>query len=200
MEKGRPSRYSPAYPREIIEERKSTLYSEIGRVADELAMAYDRQMEKDENPKVWLIQGMDNIVAKTLEMMGRAKHDVKLMGSLYSPHEMELLKKQIALVRQRGVEVRIITRPRIKSSEGEVDIIGSLLAVTPDIRKSKSPYIKNVIIDDREMLIMYSRVVDGITDVSNVVAIWVTSPSVASYMASNFNMIWNAKKPTDGGH
>ncbi len=98
------------------------------------------------------------------------------------------------MAKKRGVDVRIITRPRIKSSDGDVDIIKSLLSVTPDMKKSKSPYIKNVIIDDKEMLIMYSRVVDGITDVDNVVAIWVSNASVASYMASNFNMIWNAKK------
>ena len=199
VEKGRPSIYTPAYPREIMEDRKSALYSEIDRVADGLAMAYDRQME-EENPKVWLIQGMDNIIVRTTEMIGRAKHDVKLLGSLYSPREMEPLKKQIAAARQRGVEVRIISRPKNRSSEGEVHIIKSLLAVTPDVKKSNSPYIKNVIVDDRELLIMYSRVVDGVTDVNNVVAIWVSNASVASYMASNFNVIWNAKKPIGNGH
>jgi hypothetical protein len=80
-----------------------------------------------------------------------------------------------------------------------VDIVKSLLPVTSDIKKSKSPYIKNVIIDDKELLIMYSRVVDGITDVDNVVAIWVSNASVASYMGSNFNMIWNSKSRVKGG-
>ena len=198
VEKGRPSIYTPVYPREAIEDRKSRLYSEIDEVADQLTMAYERQME-EENPKVWLIQGMDNIISKTSEMMGRAKHEIKLMGSLYSPGEMETLKKQILMAKKRGVEVRIITRPKIKSSEGVVDIIKALLPVTTDIKKSKSPFIKNVIIDDREMLIMYSRVVDGVTDVDSVVAIWVANTSVASYMGSNFNMIWNSKSPVRDG-
>jgi len=198
VEKGRPSIYTPVYPRDIIEDRKASLYSEIDEVSGRLAMAYDRQME-EENPKVWLIQGMDNIITKTGEMIGRAKHDVKLLGSLYSPREIEPLKKQIMAARQRGVEVRIITRPKNRSSEGEVDIIKSLLPVTPDVKKSNSPYIKNVIVDDRELLIMYSRVSEGVTDVDNVVAIWVSNASVASYMASNFNLMWNAKKPIDGG-
>ena len=198
VEKGRPSIYTPAYPREVIEDRKSALYSEIDVVADQLTMAYERQME-EENPRVWLIQGIDNIISKTSEMMGRAKHEIKLMGSLYSPREMEPLKEQIVQAKNRGVDVRIITRPTIKSSDGVVDIVKSLLPVTSDIKKSKSPYIKNVIIDDKELLIMYSRVVDGITDVDNVVAIWVANTSVASYMGSNFNMIWNSKSRVKGG-
>lgn len=198
VEKGRPSIYTPAYPREVIEDRKSALYSEIDVVADQLTMAYERQME-EENPRVWLIQGIDNIISKTSEMMGRAKHEIKLMGSLYSPREMEPLKEQIVQAKNRGVDVRIITRPTIKSSDGVVDIVKSLLPVTSDIKKSKSPYIKNVIIDDKELLIMYSRVVDGITDVDNVVAIWVSNASVASYMGSNFNMIWNSKSRVKGG-
>ena len=198
VEKGRPSIYTPAYPREVIEDRKSALYSEIDVVADQLTMAYERQME-EENPRVWLIQGIDNIISKTSEMMSRAKHEIKLMGSLYSPREMEPLKEQIVQAKNRGVDVRIITRPTIKSSDGVVDIVKSLLPVTSDIKKSKSPYIKNVIIDDKELLIMYSRVVDGITDVDNVVAIWVANTSVASYMGSNFNMIWNSKSRVKGG-
>jgi len=197
VEKGRPSIYTPADPREAIEDRKSALYSEIDQVANQLTMAYDRQME-EENPKVWLIQGMDNIIAKTGEMMGRARREIKLLGSLYSPREMEPLKKEILLAKKRGVDVRIITRPTIKSSEGAVDIIKALLPVTSDIKKSASPFLKNVIIDDREMLIMYSRVIEGVTDVDNVVAIWVANTSVASYMGSNFNMIWNSKKPVKG--
>jgi sugar-specific transcriptional regulator TrmB len=192
VEKGRPSIYTPAYPREIIEERKSVLYSEIDDVANQLAMTYDQLMEED-NTKVLFIRGVDNIVSKTAEMMGRARHDIMLMGSLYSPREMEPLKNEILKAKKRGVNVRIITRPAIRSSSGDVKIIKSLLSVTPDIKKSRSPYLKNVIIDDREILIMYSRVVDGITDVDNVVAIWVPNASVASYMSSNFNMIWNAK-------
>ncbi|WP_174590750.1 hypothetical protein [Methanocella conradii] len=59
--------------------------------------------------------------------------------------------------------------------------------------------MKTLIIDDREMLIMYSRVVDGVIDIGNVVAILVSNASVASYMASNFNVMWNAKKPSASG-
>jgi len=197
VEKGRPSIYTPAYPREMIEERKSALFSEIDDVANHLTIAYDQQME-EENPKVLLIRGIDTIMVKTGEMMGRARHDIMLMGSLYAPQEMEPLKKDILKAKKRGVNVRIISRPKIKTSDGDVDIIRSLLSATVDVKKSKSPYIKNVIVDEKEMLIMYSRVVNGITDVDNVVAIWVPNASVASYMASNFEMIWKAKSAVGG--
>ncbi len=96
-------------------------------------------------------------------------------------------------------QVRIITRPAIRPSEDEIKIIKSLLSVASDIKKSRSSYVKTLIIDDREMLIMYSRVVDGVIDIGNVVAILVSNASVASYMASNFNVMWNAKKPSASG-
>jgi sugar-specific transcriptional regulator TrmB len=197
-EKGRPSIYTAVHPLDVIEGRKSALYSEIDGVADRLAMAFERKIEED-IPKVRLIEGIDDIILKMSEMMGRAKHDIKLMGSLYLPREIEALKKQILMAKKRGVGVRIITRPAIRSSEGEVKIIKSLLSVASDIKKSRSSYVKTLIIDDREMLIMYSRVVDGVIDVGNVVAIWVSNASVASYMASNFNVMWNAKKPLASG-
>lgn len=195
-EKGRPTIYTPRYPREIIEERKSSLYSEIDEVSNQLTITYDQLMEK-ENPKVWLIRGIENITSKTMEMMDRAKQGIMLMGALYSPGEIEPLKKHILMAKKRGVSVRIITRPTMRSSAGVVEIVKSLLPVTTDIKISRPPYIKNVIIDDREILVVYSRVEEGVTDLDNMVAIWVSNTSVASYMASNFNLMWDASSAVD---
>lgn len=195
VEKGRPNLYTPRYPREVIEERRSALYSEVDEVANQLTMTYDQLMDK-ENPKVWLIRGYENIISKTTEMMDRAKHGIMMMGALYSPQELEPLQKHILMAKKRGVSVRIVTRPTMRSSQGDVEIVKALLPVTTDIKIAPhSPYIKNVIIDEREILVVYSRVEDGITDLDNVVAIWVSNASVASYMASNFNLMWDTSSP-----
>jgi sugar-specific transcriptional regulator TrmB len=195
-ERGRPITYTPRYPKEVIDEKRSSLYYDLDEVSNQLTMTYDRLMEQ-ENPKVWLIRGYDNIISKSTEMIDRAKQEVMMMGALYSPQEIEPLKKHILMAKKRGVNVRIITRPTIKSSSGDVEIIKSLLPVTTDIKASRSPYIKNVIIDHRELLVEYSHVEGGVTDLENVVAIWISNTSVASYMASNFNLMWDTLGTAD---
>jgi len=196
VEKGRPSIYSPKYPKEIIEDRKDVLYSEIDDVSNQLTMTYDHLMEK-ENPKVWLIRGIDNIISKTIEMMDRARQRIMLYGTLYSPKEIEPIRKQIIKAKERGISVRIITRAVIETNEGEIDVVRSFLPVTADIAIAGPPCLKFVLIDNRETLIVFSRVDGKISDLNNVVAIWVSNSSVASYVASNFNMTWNASNSID---
>lgn len=194
VEKGRPILYSPRYPREIVEERKALLYSDVDNLSNELAMTYDRLMEK-ESPKVWMIRGVDRITAKVEEMMGRARQSVMLHGTLYLPGEIEMLKGEIARVKKNGVSVRIITRGKLSLKDHEIDIVGAFLPVTADIRISGPPILKYLMIDDREMLMMFSRVDGNVVDLESVIAIWIPNASVTQYNVSNFNQSWETARP-----
>jgi hypothetical protein len=55
--------------------------------------------------------------------------------------------------------------------------------------------MKNIIIDDREVLWAYSHVDNCIADVDNLVGIWVSNPSTTSYLLSNFNHFWDICDP-----
>jgi hypothetical protein len=43
---------------------------------------------QNENPKVSIIRGIDNITMKTIDMMGRAKSEIFSFGSLYFPEDI----------------------------------------------------------------------------------------------------------------
>ena len=47
VEQGRPIIYSPRYPKEVLEERRTLLCSEIDHCSNELALMYDRQIGKE---------------------------------------------------------------------------------------------------------------------------------------------------------
>lgn len=193
VERGRPLTYKVRHPREAIGERKSLLYADVDYASTELSRVHERHAEK-EAPKVWLIRGMDNIVSRTLDMMGRAKHDISLLGAIYSPEEIERLKSQISRARKKGISVRIITRHRIRLKEGSIDLVKAFAPAVPDIKLLKTPFIKFVV-DGRETLIMFSNVVDDVPDMDNVVAIWTPNKDVATLMQSNFNMMWDVAEP-----
>ncbi len=194
VERGRPLTYKVRHPREAIEERKSALYADVDYASTELARVHERHMVK-EAPRVWLIRGMDNITSRTLDMMDRAKHDISLLGAIYSPEEIERLKHEIARARKKGISVRIITRPKIRLKEGNLDLVRAFSPAVPDIKLLKTPFIKFVVVDGREILIMFSNVVNDVPDLENVVAIWTPNKDVASLMQSNFNMMWDVAEP-----
>jgi sugar-specific transcriptional regulator TrmB len=194
VQKGRPLVYKAIDPRRSIEERKAALYSDVDYATTELSRVFDRHFDKDA-PKVWLIRGIDNILSRTIDMIGRAKYDIVLLGAIYAPDEIEQLKKQMSKARKKGISVRIITRPKILLKDGELDLIEAFKPVVPDIKILKTPFIKFVVIDGKEILIMFSRVSDNIPDLGNVVAIWTPNSDVASLMQSNFNLMWEMAEP-----
>ena len=121
----------------------------------------------------------------------RAKHSVMLLGALYFEDKLEQMKKQLAYARKRGVNIRVITRKSIKFRGGEINPAEELASVVPEIKITGPEYSKFVITDDREVLIIYSRIEGDIPDVDSTIAIWIPNTSVASIQASMFNAIWN---------
>ncbi len=63
--------------------------------------------------------------------------------------------------------------------------------VISEIKISGPTFSKFVIIDDKELLIIFSKVEDDVLDIDNTIAIWIPNVSIASYQASIFNGIWN---------
>jgi HTH-type transcriptional regulator, sugar sensing transcriptional regulator len=192
VEHTRPITYTAKYPKEILGEQKAAFDTEIDETSNELSMLYDKLMDK-ENPKVWLLRGMDNITVKILDMIGRAKKSVMLLGALYSEKELETIKDPLASAKKKGLIVHAISRQSIMLAEGDLDIVKSLTPVVSEIKIGGPEFSKFVIIDDREMLIMYSKINGNIPDMDSTIAIWIPNASVASYQASTFNAIWNGK-------
>ncbi len=193
-ERGRPLLYKPRYPKEAIEERKLLLYADAEYASSELSSIYDRHVDKDA-PKVWVLRGMDNIVAKIQDMMVRAKSDIALLGALYSEEEIRRVRKYIVSARKRGISVRIITRPKVVLKQGHIDLVEELSPVVPDMKLLPTPFIKFVVVDGQEILIVFSKVVDDIPDPDNIIAIWTPNHEISSFMQSNFNTMWDVASP-----
>lgn len=194
VERGRPLKYRPRRPRDAIDDRKSLLYSDVEYAASELSSVYERHIDR-ESPKVWLVRGMDGISERISDMMARAKHDIVLLGALYSPAEIARITTGLDRARKRGVHVRIITRRHIELKDRDIDLVEALSGAAPEIRLYKTPFIKFVVIDGREILIMFSKVTDDVPDVENAIAIWTPNGEVATLMQSNFNLMWDAANP-----
>lgn len=186
----RPMLFSAQDPRSIIDKKRSDLFSEIDSVSSELSMMYDQQIKK-EMPKVWLIHGKKNITAKSLDMVSKARKSVMMLGDLYFPEEVQSLKSIILKAKKNQISFRIITGDSIKTSEGEINLVKSFEDIQPEMIISGKPPIKYVVVDEKELLIMFPKISEDILDLDKVVALWIPSQVVASSMADMFNVRWN---------
>ena len=190
VDHGRPMLFTARDPRNIIDEHRSTLFTEIDSLLSEMSMMYDQQIKK-EIPKVWLIHGKDNITAKLLDMVSKARKNVMMLGDIYFPEEVESLKSMIQKAKKNSISFRIIASGVIKTSEGEIDLIKAFAEVQPEMITSEKPPIKYIIVDEKELLIVFPKIHEDILDLNKVVALWIPSPVVASSMVDMFNIRWN---------
>ena len=190
VDQGRPMLFTARDPRGIIDERRSNLFTEIDSLSSEMSMMYDQQIKK-EIPKVWLIHGKDNITAKSLDMVSKARKSVMMTGDLYFPEEVESLKSTIPKAKRNGISFRIIAGGVVKTSEGNIDLVKAFAEIQPDMIISGKPPIKYVVVDEKELLIMFPKIHENILDLNKVVALWIPSPVVAASMTDMFNMRWN---------
>jgi sugar-specific transcriptional regulator TrmB len=156
-------------------------------------MTYDHVLE-NEIPKVRIIHCLDTLIQLTAEIMSSAKKRIMMMGSLYFPDELDIIKDQIIKAKDRGVSVRIITTPSIKLKDKQFNIIKNLSESINDIKIGHPYFIKAILVDDRETLLMISRVQDEVPDIDNVFAIFISNNSLASYFSSVFDMDWKNLK------
>lgn len=124
-------------------------------------------------------------------MVSKAKKSVMMVGDLYFPEEVESLNSIILKAKKNRISFRIISGDIIKTSEGEINLVKSLADVHPEMIISGKPPIKYVIVDEKELLMMFPKITEDILDLDKVVALWIPSPAVASSMSDMFNMRWN---------
>lgn len=183
IERTRPANVKPRHPKEIINEHKLRFNSELDEISNELSMVYDDMLEENIT-KIRVIRSPEKIVQITQNVMEKAKNKIVIMGSLYLPNGINLVKDQISKAKQRGVSVRVIS----EEFNRECNDFNYLNDFHSKIGCEK--YIKNIIVDDKESIIMIAKIENDIPDINSIIILWITSPFVTSYISSIFDGEW----------
>lgn len=191
VEGKRPLLYRAVPPKDIMEEKKKGLVSKVDDAKRELVSVHEGRVER-EVPKIWLVRGSRNVIAKTGEILRRTQDNVSMLGSLYLPGEMEMLEDIAPQLDSRGVEMRIMCREIITRAGEEVRLGEELSRLTPHLKTIDTPLIRFNIVDGKEMMIIFSLAVEDGADIDNVLALWMPGSEVASLMQSNFDMVWDS--------
>jgi sugar-specific transcriptional regulator TrmB len=138
-----------------------------------------------------MVRGPQNIAVRVGDMLRRARDEVLLLGALYTPEELEAMKKAAPDLCRRGVRVRALTSPSIVTAAGTVDLIEELRPLTEEVRTIPAPMIKFIVADGRDIMIMFSPVIGEVPDVAGSVAIWMPRSEVAAQMRDNFYLVWD---------
>jgi sugar-specific transcriptional regulator TrmB len=213
VSKGKPSTYTPRYPKEVIEQRATLLCAELDQCANNLTLLYDRQIE-NEAVNALFMRGFDSISAKMMEMMDRAKRSITIVGSFLSTLEIARLNQKVVKAKKKDVSVRIIIHPPKAS-----DIVKAFLPVKNHVRLFVAPFegflppiealssfddysdppprfARQVIVDRRELLIAIVRTDERVPNLDSAIAMWMSNASFAQYIAdlTMFDRVWEVSE------
>ncbi|MEM4188337.1 MAG: TrmB family transcriptional regulator [Candidatus Hadarchaeum sp.] len=179
---GRPSRYRPKDPAEVVKivktEEEKRLKEAGEALLKELEPLYSRRAEV-KRPDVWVIRGGKNILTKIGEMLARAEIEV-LLSLPNVPQEISGLKSYLSLLEAKQIPVRILASKKLNLRSLE-------LPRKLEIKKRENLFGGGVVVDGQEVLLILGS---G----SELLGIWSDEIGLAKFAKEYFEYLWKDSK------
>lgn len=187
---GRPLRFRVVSPTEVFEKAKKQMLKDMEKAEAELEVIYENRLPKVPAP-VWLIRGPEKIMKKEVEIVRRARTSLFIFGGLMFKNEISALKPHLEKAAERGVALRILARSYSVIDGERIDILGELEGLKCELKSFQLPYIKGLVRDGEEMIIIFCKL-EGESAVSQTaIAIWNQYPEFIRTVEGIYNNMWD---------
>lgn len=188
--RGKPLKYSVVPPQEVFERSRREIIGELDEGESELKTIYENQIPKFQAP-IWLIYGTEKIVKKEIEIISRAKDTLHIATGIMFKDEIEILVENIQKSLKRGVQTRIITAPYSITDGEKIEVLKVLNNLDCEVKTFKIPYVKVIIRDKREMLLVFSKFSDGSVLSQTAIGVWNQYTEFVETIADLYNLVWS---------
>jgi len=104
--------------------------------------------------------------------------------------EIPKLNESIQKALKRGVQTRIISAPYGITDEEKINIFTELSKLDCEIKTFQIPYIKAVIRDKKEMLLVFSKFQEGSVISQTAIGVWNQYTEFVETIADLYNLVW----------
>jgi len=182
IEKGKPLRYHVIAPREIIANSRKRINEILKTAEKELTEIYEDRISEIPAP-IWLIHGQNKIIKKELEILSRAKKDIKIRAGFLFKGETEKLIETLKKLERRSVDVKIMTNSNLINKNIFDD----------KIKFTRVPPIKMIVRDSQEMMWVFARFREDSSIIpESAIGVWNQYQEIAKNYAEIFDSIWNS--------
>jgi len=194
VERGRPLHYRAGHPAETFRAAKEKLLGSLEPAESELMTMYDAG-EHLGSASMWVLHGQQAIEERVREMLQRTREEVTIFGGLYFPGEPRRLLPLLQELKNRGVQVRVITRDSVTVDGQVVDIAGPFSALGSSLQAAPVPLpvVKFAVVDSRELVLTLVSFEGEDAISSTAMGIWNTYPEMTNMVGSMFSMMWKSR-------
>lgn len=187
--RGKPLIYRVVPPQDVFEKSRGKIKEELDEAESEVINIYESQISKSPAP-IWLIYGPDKIIKKELEIIGRAKSTLHIAAGFMFHEEVEKLNDALTKSLKRGVQTRIISAPYSITDGEKIDISAGIKKLDCEIKTFQIPFIKAIIRDKKEMLLIFCKFKDGSVISQTAIGVWNQYTEFVETITDLYNLIW----------
>ena len=187
--RGKPLIYRVVPPQDVFEKSRMKIKEELDDAESEVINIYESQISKSPAP-IWLIYGPDKIVKKELEIIGRAKSTLHIAAGFMFNEEVEKLNESLNKSLKRGVQTRIIAAPYSITDGKKICISEDIKKLDCEIKTFQIPFIKVIIRDKKEMLLIFCKFNDGNVISQTAIGVWNQYTEFVETITDLYNLVW----------
>jgi sugar-specific transcriptional regulator TrmB len=187
--RGKPLIYRVVPPQDVFEKSRMKIKEELDEAESEVINIYESQISKSPAP-IWLIYGSDKIIKKELEIIGRAKSTLHIAAGFMFHEEIEKLNDSLTKSLYRGVQTRIIAAPYSITDGKKIEISEDIKKLDCEIKTFQIPFIKAIIRDKKEMLLIFCKFKDGSVISQTAIGVWNQYNEFVETITDLYNLVW----------
>ncbi len=188
--RGKPLKYSVVPPQEVFKKVRMEIKEEIDEAELEVKNIYESHISKSPAP-IWLIYGADKIVKKEIEIIGRAQDTLHIAAGFMFHGELEKINVALHKSLKKGVQTRVIAAPYNITDEERIDISEGLNELDCQIKTLQIPFIKAIIRDKKEMMLIFSKFEDEGVISQTAIGVWNQYTEFVETITDLYNLVWN---------
>lgn len=194
--KGRPNIYKAVAPYEIFKKYKKEIITTLDESEIELSEIYENSLSQLPAP-IWLVSGYKNIIKKEMEIISRAKESINIRAGFLFKNEAECIKNQLNTLPDT-VKIKILASKSCITDGETINIINELKTANLEIKPFQVPFVKLIVRDKKEMMLVFTKFSDNKKSVvsQSAIGIWSQYKDIAENYDNRFEMNWNKNKFT----
>lgn len=187
---GKPLKFNVIPPKEVFEKSRDYIKEQLDEAENELSFIYQDQIPNVPAP-IWLINGAEKNLKKEMEIISRAKESIFILEGLMFKGEAPLLKDKLEKTIKKGVHVRAIINESYENEEA--DITKEIDKLNLELKITKTPFIKLIIRDKKEMLITFCKIKENKPIPNTAMGIWNQYNEFVEMIDGVYNYIWTTE-------
>jgi sugar-specific transcriptional regulator TrmB len=192
MSKGKPLKFTVVPPLDVFYRSSQHIKNRLDHAESELSNIYESQIPQVPAP-IWILHGQEKIVNKEMEIISRAEESLFILGGLMFPGEPERIKETLQKPIKKNVDVKILTVPKSSVDHVEVHVKEILEELPINMKIFPVPFIKLLVRDRKEMMIVFCKLSEDTVLSETVIAIWNQYEEFVDTITGIYDFIWNTE-------